>query len=191
MEQLKAVINAISPMPEDDFWLLAPLIKSYSIKKKAHLLQQGQVCRHIWFLQQGVFRMYYADEAGNQITYRFATAGHFFVDFQSFITQQPSHYHWQALTSAEVLAFAYEDVQQLYRRSAAWERFGRLVAERVYLELNERVEMLQLLSPWQRYQHLLRTRPGLSAQVSQQHLASYLGIKPESLSRLRRRMLHP
>lgn len=133
--------------------------------------------------------MYYIDLEGNEINTRFTQEDNFMVDFQSFLTQKPSHYYWQAMEDSTVLAFAFKDVQRLYASSSSWQKFGRLVAERVYLQLNERVEMLQFMSPEQRYVYLLETRPELFNQISQFHMASYLGIKPESLSRLRKRLL--
>ncbi|WP_367866043.1 Crp/Fnr family transcriptional regulator [Pedobacter sp. WC2423] len=94
------------------------------------------------------------------------------------------------MQDSEVLTFSFKEVQKLYETSPVWEKFGRLVAERVYLQLNERVEMFQFMSPQQRYEHLLATRPELFNQISQFQLSSYLGVKPESLSRLRKRILH-
>lgn len=188
VERLKAVINAISPMSSEDIDLLSPGIL-VSIKKKTNLLEQGEVSKNICFVTKGFFRMFYVDMEGNEINNRFTEAGNFIVDFQSFLTQMPSRYYWQAMQDSEVLIFSFKEVQKLYEISPAWGTFGRLVAERVYLQLNERVEMFQFMSPQQRYEHLLSTRPELFNQISQFHLSSYLGIKPESLSRLRKRLL--
>ncbi|WP_461450424.1 Crp/Fnr family transcriptional regulator [Mucilaginibacter sp.] len=176
-------------MSPDDLNLLTPGIV-VSVNKKSNLMEQGDVCRNIYFVTKGFFRMFYVDLEGNEINNRFTEADNFIVDFQSFLTQMPSRYYWQAMQDSEVLRFSFKDVQKLYARSPAWEKFGRLIAERVYLQLNERVEMFQFMSPQQRYEHLLSTRPELFNQVSQFHLSSYLGVKAESLSRLRKRLLY-
>ena len=189
MERLIGHINSILPMSTEDLALLTPLCFELSIKKKANLLVQGDVCKNIYFLTKGFFRMYYIDLEGNEINTRFTQVANFMVDFQSFLTQKPSRYYWQAMEDSTVLAFTFKDVQRLYASSSSWQKFGRLIAERVYLQLNERVEMLQFMSPEQRYVYLLETRPELFNQISQFHMASYLGIKPESLSRLRKRLL--
>ena len=102
---------------------------------------------------------------------------------------QPSKYNWEAMQDSEVFAVKYDDVQRLYATSPTWDRFGRLIAEHVYKQVNERTEMLLFLSPEDRYRFLLNKSPELFEKVSQFHLASYLGIKPESLSRLRKRLL--
>ena len=189
MERLIGHINSILPMSTVDLAHLTPIRVELSIKKKANLLVQGDVCKNIYFLTKGFFRMYYIDLEGNEINTRFTQEDNFMVDFQSFLTQKPSRYYWQAMEDSTVLAFAFKDVQRLYASSSSWQKFGRLVAERVYLQLNERVEMLQFMSPEQRYVYLLETRPELFNQISQFQMASYLGIKPESLSRLRKRLL--
>ena len=188
MEKLRSVVNAIMPVSQQDFDLLLPIAKFIAVKKKTDLLKQGDVCKHIYFVTSGFFRMFYIDLEGNEINSRFTMENNFIVDFQSFLTQKPSRYYWQAMKDAEVIAFSYLNVQQLYRSSAVWQMFGRLIAERVYIQLNERVEMLQFMSPDERYQHIMTTRPELFNQISQFHLSSYLGIKPESLSRLRKRL---
>ena len=189
MERLIGHINSILPMSTVDLAHLTPIRVELSIKKKANLFVQGEVCKNIYFLTKGFFRMYYIDLEGNEINTRFTQVANFMVDFQSFLTQKPSRYYWQAMEDSTVLAFAFKDVQRLYASSSSWQKFGRLIAERVYLQLNERVEMLQFMSPEQRYVYLLETRPELFNQISQFQMASYLGIKPESLSRLRKRLL--
>lgn len=87
-----------------------------------------------------------------------------------------------------MLVLPYAVVQRLYRESAAWDHFGRLMAECVYQQVNERAELLQFVTPTQRYQQVQQHQPELLTQVSQARLASYLGVQPESLSRIRHRL---
>lgn len=189
IESLKKMIDAITPMSPSDFQLFFPLLQKRTVKKGDYILREGELSEHIFFLLRGLVRMYYIDFNGNDISYRFTTTNRFFVDFQSLLTQQPSHYYWQALQDTEMLTISYQDVLHTYEVSPAWNNFGRLWAEHVYLQLNERVEMLLLMKPEERYLHLLNSQPHLFNQVSQVHLSSYLGIKPESLSRIRKRVL--
>lgn len=188
MEALRAFINTVLPMSAAEFDQLPPLATGRAVPKGGYLLRPGEVCGHVFFARAGLLRFYYLDAAGREVNVRFAAAPGFLTDFQSFLSQQPSRYAWQALQASEVLAFAYPDVQRLYRESATWERFGRLMAEHVYQQVSERLELLQFLTPTQRYAQLQATRPALLALVPQRHLASYLGIRPESLSRIRRRL---
>lgn len=188
IDALRQVINAIVPMTDEDFALLDGMTSAFVRPKAATLLEPGQVCSHVYFLTKGFFRMYYVDPDGREINYRFAFPNGFMADFQSFLTRKPSRYYWQAMQAAEGVAFRYADVQRAYQQSRNWERFGRLIAEQVYQQVNERIELLQFLSPEQRYLHVITTQPDLVKRVSQFHLSSYLGITPESLSRIRRRL---
>ena len=175
-------------MSVEDFDLLQAAAIPLQVRKKENLLTQGELCNNIYFVSSGFFRMFYVDLEGNEINNRFTEENNFMVDFQSFLTQKPSRYYWQAMQDSEVFIFPYKDVQQIYNTSPAWNNFGRLMAEHVYLQLNERVDMLLFMKPEERYTYLIKNYPNLLNQVSQFHLSSYLGIKPESLSRLRKRL---
>jgi CRP-like cAMP-binding protein len=189
IERFVQFVNSIMPMTDPGMELCFPILQTRHTKKNEFLLKEGEVCRNVYFLINGFLRMFYVDDDGNEINYRFADKDNFLVDFQSFLTQRPSHFYWQAMQDAELFALSYQDIHNLYTASPAWNNFGRLIAERVYLQLNERVEMLLFMTPEERYKYLLDTKPELFMQVSQFHLSSYLGIKPESLSRLRKRLL--
>lgn len=187
-DSFKKTACSIIQMSSSDFELLLPLLQKKTVKKHDYILREGEVCKNLFFLINGLFRMYYVDFDGNEINYRFTDKSNFFVDFQSFLTQKPSRYYWQAMQESEVFIVSYKDVQYVYNISSAWNNFGRLMAEHVYLQLNERVDMLLFMKPEERYLYLRNHQPHLFEQVSQFHLSSYLGIKPESLSRIRKRL---
>ncbi len=188
INEIIAAVNDIVSMSDSDIKLLVAILKAQQIKKDEYLLKEGEVCGNVYFLISGFFRMYYIDLKGNEINYRFTDKNNFLVDFQSFLTQKPSHFFWQAMQDSELLVLPYQQIQNAYATSPIWNSFGRLMAEQVYLQLNERVEMLLFMNPEERYLQLLHTNSKLFEQVSQFHLSSYLGIKPESLSRLRKRL---
>lgn len=188
-EAIAGFMKRIMGMNDADIQLLLPIIQYRKIKKHEFLLKEGEVCKHVYFLTDGFFRMFYVDNNDNEINYRFANKNNFVVDFQSFLLQKPAHFYWQAMQNSILVALPHADIHRIYASSAAWNNFGRLIAERVYLQLNERVEMLLFMTPEERYKHLLNTQPELFSQISQFNLSSYLGVKPESLSRLRKRIL--
>ena len=128
-------------------------------------MREGEVCKNIFFLINGFVRMYYINFAGSEINYRFTDKNNFFVDSQSFLIQKPSRYYWQAIEDSELFILPYKDVRQLYNTSSGWNNFGRLMAEHVYLQLNERVDMLLFMKPEERYLHLLTNHPNLMNQV--------------------------
>lgn len=188
MHEFRAFLSALFPLSEQDFAQLLPHVVPRRVAKGARLLTAGQVCGAVFFVQTGFLRMYYVGADGQEVNCRFAGANSFLTDFQSFLTQQPARYSWQATQAAEVLALPYELVQRLYRESPTWDHVGRLIAERVYQQLNERVELLQFYTPAQRYEYVRQHYPALLTQVPQAQLASYLGVQPESLSRIRQRL---
>lgn len=189
IEAIKKFIGAVAPMGEKDIELLPSIVEYKQVKKNDYILREGEICKNVYFLTKGSLRMFFVDDTGSEVNYRFTFDKNFFVDFQSFLTQKPSHFFWQALQDCGFLVLPKNEIQRLYAASPAWNNFGRLIAEKVYLQMNERVEMLLFMSPEERYNHLLATQPQLFAMVSQFHLSSYLGVKPESLSRLRKRLL--
>lgn len=188
MDQFKDFINSFSPISDEEYELITPVINRMRIKKNAFILERGQVCSYVYFVESGFFRMYYVDHDAHEINCQFSEENSFISDFQSFHMQKPSQYYLQAMQDSEIIAIKHEDIHRIYLISCSWERFGRCVAEQICLQIKEREEMLHFQSPEERYQTLLNTRPQLFNQVSQQYLSSYIGIKPESLSRLRRRL---
>lgn len=188
MHPLHRFLTTLAPVSERDFAQLLPHVLARPVDKGEHLLRAGQVCEAVYFVTAGLLRMYYTDPEGHVVNCRFAGPNGFLTDYQSFLTQQPSRYGWQALHATEVIPLSHTLVQRMYQVSPIWSQLGRLMAEQVYLQLNERVEMLQFYTPTQRYEYMQRQHPNLLAQVSQAQLASYLGIRPESLSRIRQRL---
>ncbi|MXN89847.1 cyclic nucleotide-binding domain-containing protein [Flavobacterium sp. Sd200] len=189
MDRIKAVITSFVAMPDEEYERMLPLINRMTIKKDADLLQQGEVCRHVYFIESGFFRMFYVDYKGNEINSRFCKPDDFVVDFASFITRKPALYYWRAMEDSTVIALAHEEIEKLYDSTPNWSKFGRLIAEWGYLFIINREEMLHFQTPEERYATVLKNEPHLFQKVSQNQLSSYIGIKPESLSRLRKRML--
>lgn len=188
-DRIKAVITSFVPMPDEEYELLLPLMRCMDLRKDQDLLEQGEVCRHVYFIESGFFRMFYVDYKGNEINCRFGKPDDFVVDFASFITRKPALYYWKAMENSTVIAMAYDEIAQLYESTPNWSRFGRMIAEWGYLFIIEREEMLHFQTPEERYVTVLKKEPHLFQKVSQNQLSSYIGIKPESLSRLRKRML--
>jgi CRP/FNR family transcriptional regulator, anaerobic regulatory protein len=188
--QFKNYLQNVSFLTEADCSFFEPHLQVKRLLKKEYLLAQDKVCRHIGFVNQGVFRMYYLQD-GKEINTQFFFPNQFVVDYDSFLGQKPSRYFIQALTEAELVVFGLAALEQAYDYSHHWERFGRLVAEQAYRATTERVEAFLFYNAEQRYAQLLAQAPHLLEQVPLYHLASYLGLERESLSRLRRKLAKP
>lgn len=144
-------------------------------------------CKQIAVLQSGIGRVYHLHD-GKEITDYFntTTRNQLVSSFVSFLKRKPSREYVQFLTDSEVLVINYDQLQELYDRFPSFERLGRLMAERNYLLALERIESLQYHNATQRYESFLNLYPGLMNQIPHHYVASYLGVTPESLSRIRK-----
>lgn len=172
---------------------LSAFLQPLKISKHDFFVRPGGVCQHIAFVISGVLRSYYVDERGEEISFLFHFSHqhlqHQFVsDYESVLTGIPSRLYIQALEESELLLLHKNDLEQLYREDAYWQQFGRIMNERVYLSAKKRVEDLLYFSPESRYRNLLAENPSFFQRIPQKFIASYLGITPQSLSRIRRRL---
>jgi CRP/FNR family transcriptional regulator, anaerobic regulatory protein len=159
------------------------------LKRKEFLCQEGQVCHSVAFINQGCLRYFYLTD-GEEKTGQFFFENAWYTDYESFLTGEPSKQNIQALEPSELLILSKTVLHELYETLPKFERFGRIMAENAYLGSRKNNVSYLTLSPEERYQQLIRERPKLLERVSLKYIASYLGIKPESLSRIRKRLFN-
>ncbi len=157
------------------------------IPKKGFFLRAGEVCSTVAFITRGAIR-YYHERNGNEYCGNFTFENSFVTDYDSFLTRQPSLYSFSALEDTDVILLHYKDVQALYNRYKLWERFGRLIAERIFIDVQRRKNSLVFDSPEELYQKLIIDCPKILERVPQHMIATYLGITPVHLSRIRRKV---
>jgi CRP-like cAMP-binding protein len=148
------------------------------------LVAAGRTCRSLYFLQQGALRGYYLLD-GKEITYWFAFAPEFVTSFHSFITGKPAVESVEALEGSILWAISKEKLTALLDRFHELERLVRLAYEHYYIRLEERFVNAQFRTATERYMQLMEQEPHLLERVPLQYIASYLGISPETLSRVR------
>jgi CRP-like cAMP-binding protein len=156
---------------------------------RAYLIPPHLICQQVFFVTQGVVRVSIQNPAGEDISCFFATEGQFVSNYDSFITGKPSPYSLQALEACEVLAIDRQGLQELYQGTQYGERIGRLMAEHLFTDATERLTSFYIDTPEQRYQQFLLQYPGLSLRIPQHYIAAYIGVRPQSLSRIKRRSL--
>ncbi len=178
-------IASLNDMEEQAF-LNILVVKIF--KKKEFLLQEGKVCNKITFVNNGCLRLFYNVE-GAENTIQFFFSDSWYTDYASFLTGQPTIENMQALEGSEVVQFNKDDLYKLYDTMPIFEKVGRVFAENAYLSISQLNQMKTNEEPEVRYINLLKTRPELVQQIPQHYIASYLGIKPETLSRIRKRIL--
>jgi len=185
--QFKIWLKNVSFLTDKDCDLFEPFLHVKQVKNKEIVLREGQICKELGFINQGAFRMYYLAE-GKEINTHFSFENEFVVNYDSFLQQAPSRYIIQAIEDAEVVTFNLQTLQNAYNQSQNWERFGRIMAEYSYKLTTKRVEGFMFMDAEQRYLEMVKETPHFLERVPLYHLASYLGIERESLSRLRKKI---
>ncbi len=159
-----------------------------SLVAKDFFVKEGEINTKMAFVQKGVLRMFYIAEDGKEINVQFFFEDDFVASYQSFITQNKSKYYIQALEDCELITIAYDSLQNAYSNSLAWQHFGRILAEKIYTLSEQRNESLLFQNAEERYLSLARKRPIVFEKIPLYHIASFLGIERESLSRLRKKI---
>lgn len=173
---------------DDEERFINGVFKSKVLEKDEHLLLAGDVCREATFIESGVLRSY-INTGERDATFYFAAENDFICDYSSFLPQCPSDKNIQALEAAEVRVISFDGLQELYRKVASGERFGRLIAEEIFIDSIQQLTSFYSDKPAVRYQNFVHRFPQLVQRLPQYYIASYVGIEPQSLSRIRRRFL--
>lgn len=188
-ELIKSIQSLTDLTPKEIDWIKL-LWKERTIKKGDFFLKEGQICRHLGFIKNGIIR-YYINQDGEEKTYNFARAHKFVCNYESFIPQTPSTKNIQALEDCNILQISYSDLQTFYKSVAQAERFGRLIIEQVFIQTLQDLSSFYTDTPELRYEKFLKQHADLQQKISQYHIASYIGVKPQSLSRIRKRISKP
>jgi CRP-like cAMP-binding protein len=189
---LASVSKAVAPLTPSSAALadLAGASDKRPIAKGDHLLREGEVAKHLIFVVSGLLRYYFLDEAtGEERTGQFFDEGQVFTDAASFLGQTPATQFIDTLEAGEVLRIPRDALYAAYTADHAMERFGRLMLENALVGSQRRAANLLRLPPDERYRTFVTTRPEVARRVPQYLIASYLGITPEGLSRIRGRLV--
>lgn len=181
------LVPAITPADLD---ALEERMTVQHLKKGEYLIRQGEICRQVSFINTGLVRMFYLQD-GKEICTGFVAENDFISEYASFLTRTPASQNMEALEDSELVNLSFDNMQALYQSHPVFEKFGRKIAEYLYILLNKYNTSLRAHSPEQRYQFILDEQPHLIQRVPQYMIASFIGITPEHLSRLRSRRAIP
>lgn len=159
-----------------------------SLTKGEEILSIGQTCDYVGIVRSGSLRMYYIDSEGNDVSFGFYLAGDIFTNYEGVLTDVPSQMIITAMDDATVELIRKEDLLSYYDSSLEHQKLGRSMAELIFLQAKKRIDFLLFLTPEQRYLQLAETSPEVFDCIPQKHIASYIGVKPQSLSRIRKRL---
>jgi CRP-like cAMP-binding protein len=181
---LIATLNNISILSGELQHLIKLYLREETIPKKTLLLKEGQVSQRIYFIKKGFIRSYYYKD-GNQFTNWFMGEGEIIISVYSFFSRKPSFENIETLEDCVLQSINWDELQDIYTQFPDFNKTGRLITEQYYIRSEERAINLQILSAKQRYESLLNNYPGILQKASLGQIASFLGIKQETLSRIR------
>jgi CRP-like cAMP-binding protein len=185
---LRAHILKRVPLTNEEFTLATRFFVPKKIRKKQFLLQAGDICKYIAFVSQGCLRSYSVDDKGEEHIVQFAIEDWWISDLESFLTHRRATCNIDALEDSEVFLIDKASLDKLYNAVPKCERFFRLLFEGGYTAALTRISDSISSSAEDRYLHFLKTYPQLVQRVPQSQIASYLGITPQSLSRIRKEL---
>ena len=158
------------------------------LNKRDYFLKCGEIQKNMGFLYQGLLRSYYVDQQGKKVTISFVSENAYAADYPSFIQQKPSKYYLEALEPCIVVNLPYAAIQEAYRQFKNFEQYGRLIAERILLKKQERIENFLFENAEYRYHQFIEKNQNIINRISLTDLSSYLGIERQSLSRIRKKL---
>ncbi len=188
-EHLKQFCRKIVPSIEQEvFDFMKEKLTFRRFRSKEMIIRKGEVQHNLYFLHRGFARGFYVKEEGEECTFRFVAEDDWVTEYVCFLERTPSIYNFQALEDCTCVAMSYELMQELYDRFRSMQVFGRLIAENILILQHKRIESFLFLNAEERYIRFRETRLDIYHKVSVSHLSTYLGMKRQSLSRIRRKL---
>lgn len=184
MERLRKILSEKATISETEWEFIASKLELKTYKKKEFLIKSNAIENKIHFILEGVFRMF-IDLPEKDITVDFGFPNNFISSYSSFLTQNPSVSCIQSLTKSKVIYITREDLDEIYKQTKVGESIGRIFAEEFFRYKSKRELSFLLESPTERYLNLVKEQQQLIQEIPQKYLASYIGITPQALSRIR------
>lgn len=175
-------------LTEDELALFTSLLKVRRLQRGELLLQAGDVCRFEGFVNEGCLRVYNVDRDGSEHVLYFAPEDWWVADVASFVTRSPAFLNIDALEPSEVLLIDHAGKERLYAEVPKFERLFRIMTQRTLVALQQRLIASMTQTAADRYLDFKRRYPQLDGRVAQHRIASYLGISPEFLSKVKKRL---
>jgi len=180
-------INRHIDLTQDETAFFISLLDSKTIAKREYLLNRGAICRYDSFITKGCVKVCYTDEKGNECILKFGPEDWWVIDIDSFLNIKPSFYYIQAVEDTEVLRLSRSNYDLLYKAIPKFQKFSNERWQTGFIALQQRIMQNLSLTAEERYYQFKNKYPGLEQRISQKLIASYLGITPEFLSKLRKK----
>ena len=180
--------DRILALDEKEIAFVKNVYKERRIKKRQFILQEGEICKHNTYVLEGCFRMYLVDDDGKEHNLQFAIENWWIGDIGSFVTEQPSKLNVEAIENSIILQVSKEDQLKLFTDYPKFNQIFRVLAENALVGLQRRVLQNISSTAEERYLDFLERHPDLFNRISNVQIASYLGVTPEFLSTIRKKI---
>lgn len=186
MEQIRQIMKQMINVSEDELNNFLSQAVTYTVKRQEILSRPNTVPNEIFFINKGIIRVSITDNEGTEHTIHFALENQFIADYSNFIQKQASLYSLQALEETEVVVLPRSTIEWGYKNLIDGQKMGRLIAEYYFIYQDDRIKNMYVRTPKQRYDSITDVFPNIHNRVPQHMIASYLGITPIHLSRLKK-----
>lgn len=187
MEQIRKYFDTIVQQSDEDWHFFSSKLDRQEFPKKTLLLKIGRTENYLSFIEKGIVRFFVPREE-NDLTFDFAFENDFVSAYNSFLTQMPSIYNVETLSETVLWRVSYKDLQEIYAETSVGNKIGRYASEALYREKSRRELALLTDTAEERYLRLFTEQPQLIQKIPLKYIASYIGITPQALSRIRRRI---
>ncbi len=189
VNSIRAYLEKFIAIEDVDWNFFISKLKEQVFEKKTDLLKVGDVEDHISFIQSGIVRFSLPmKKEDKEVTFGFCFENEFVSAYDSFLKRIPSLYKIETLTKVNMWSISYDDLQEVYTKTKIGNLLGRLSSERLFLIKSKREQSLLSETAEQRYLNLFKERPNIIKEIPLKYIASYIGVTPQALSRIRRRI---
>jgi len=178
-------IQKFVPLEPSEIDTLESCLSLSKIKKKDHVLEEGQICNMMYFISKGCMRQYIINSKGTEQTLQFGVENWWITDYLSYHNHTPSHFYIQAVENTEVIAVEKSVLESLLLQIPNLEKYFRIVAQKAFGASQMRIKFLFTMSAEERYNHFKNQQPDFVQRVPQYMLASYLDFSAEFMSKIR------
>ncbi|WP_075341935.1 Crp/Fnr family transcriptional regulator [Tenacibaculum agarivorans] len=191
MQELLTYINNISTIEYNTFKELQKYFTPFQLKKNEFFVREGEYAKQIGFLKKGIVRAFFLNKDGKEYTKQFFVGPSIIGAYSALLTKQTNKIAQQALTDCEILVANFTNIEKLYTKFHDLERLGRKIAEFYFLEKEQKEIEMAILNADKRYLIMREQFPTIETIIPQYYIASYLGISPTQLSRIRKKLSNP
>ncbi len=184
---LEAYLKEKAALTTDELKHITELSSEIEVPKKTFLLEQGQVCRHLFFIQEGLVKAYFIDRNGEEVILSFASESWWITDIYAFEENKTSRLYIETLEPLVARTITLDQQYEMFKRIPRIERFFRILLQKHVGVLQERLFEHIAATAEDRYDNFLERYPTLQNRIPQNQIANYIGVSPEFLSRIRKR----